>query len=79
MSNLLLLIPILPLIGSMLVYILTARSERLHGLSGWIATAAAFASFGVTTKLFLSLEHGHDIAATLWTWFAVDPIKIDFA
>ena len=73
------LIPLLPLIGSALVYFLTNKSKKMHALSGWIATASAFSSFLLTLIVFNQLNAtGETVTASFWRWFSVGSLQVDF-
>jgi len=79
-AKILLLVPIFPLVGSVVTYLLTNRIKRNHPLSGWIATLAAAGSFALVVKLFLLLPPGATaISAHAWTWFSVGGLNVDFA
>lgn len=74
------LFPIIPLIGSAVVYLLTSKSEASHKFSGWIATAFSFTSFICALSLFCRLtESKADVVSNVLTWFSVGGLHVDFA
>ena len=77
----LMLIPLIPLLGSAFVYFVFSRNQSLHKFAGWFATLAALSSFAVSVKLFLILLAGEaeSIFSYGWTWFSVYTTSIDFA
>lgn len=81
MEKTLLLVPVFPLVGALLTYIIAGKDERHHRLAGWIATFAAGGAFVLTIQLFRALGsvEGSVIAAHGWTWFEVLPFKVEFA
>ncbi len=79
-NPLLLAVPVLPLVGSLLVFVLTNRSPKTHVLSGWLATLFSFASFACVVKLFLLLGEGHSgVTAVAWSWIVARPFVADFS
>ncbi len=79
---LLVLIPLIPLAGAIVTYWSTFGAKELHRISGWVATAASFASFAVVHESFAELRDNPSIQALsfkLWTWFAVSTLKVDIA
>ncbi len=78
-DKILMLIPILPLCGAILVRVLSGQGAR-QWLSGWIATLFSASSFYLVWTLFTRLSGGvTQITANAWTWFAVPPLKVDMA
>jgi len=69
------LIPLLPLIGAVLSYVVGKQSKHL---AGWVATLASFGAFLVVVKLFLGLPEGAQYEQTVFTWFAVEYLRVDF-
>ncbi|MBN8547952.1 MAG: NADH-quinone oxidoreductase subunit L [Deltaproteobacteria bacterium] len=69
------LIPLFPLIGSLLAFVIGRRAKDL---AGWIATGASALSFAVVVNLVLS---GTEEALTFipFTWFSVFDFSIDFS
>ena len=78
---LLLLIPVLPLLGSMLVFFITNRSKKFHKFSGPLATLASFGAFLVVLSLYCKLCHqGLDsLVITAWQWLEVGNLSLDFS
>ncbi len=81
MEKTLLLVPLFPLVGALLTYVISGKDERHHRMAGWIATFAAVGSFILTFQLWraLSAVEGSVITAHAWTWFEVLPFKVEFA
>lgn len=78
--QLLLLVPMIPLCGAIVVYLLCNSSAQLHKFSGWVATIASFLSFSIVVSLFLHLQtNPQPIVATAWSWFSVPPLNVDLA
>ena len=69
------LIPLIPLVGAVLAYLL-GRINR--DLSGWIATAASALSFAWVVKCFLSLD-SRVFEDNLFLWFSTGDLSVDFA
>lgn len=72
-------LPFVPLAGSLLTYLLTARSQQL---SGWLATAASTIAFGLSVILFQMVSGEgaeHILNDKLWTWFSAGNLSVDFA
>ncbi len=80
-SPLLSLVPLLPLVGSIVVFFLTNRAESIHKLSGWVATAFSAASFVVVCQLAQQLPTGNEnaIVHTLMPWFSVGALNAEFS
>lgn len=79
-NTLLALLPIIPLFGSIVVYLLSSKDQASHKLSGWIATGFSFLSFVCSLYLFLTLYKSNTaIVSNLITWFSVGWIHVDFA
>lgn len=79
-DQMLLLVPVLPLLGSLVVYLLTNRTEKTHAWSGWLATLFSLLSFAIVVKIFMSIStEVAAVAAHAWSWFEVGPLKVDFA
>ena len=79
-QDLLLALPLIPLVGAVVNYLLTSKRENWHNLSGWIATLFAAGSFLVAIKLTHSLYKSSTVIETFaWTWFSLDAFKADFA
>ncbi len=73
MQNLLILIPIIPLVGALLSF-LSGKIDK--AVSGWVATLAAFLSFFLVCYFFTGLEGGSVIfKQTLFDWISIN----DFA
>lgn len=70
------LIPLFPLIGCVLAFVI---GRRRKDLAGWIATAAAAASFAVTLKVLPTLPHEGGLTFVPFTWFSVFDFSIDFS
>lgn len=69
------LIPLFPLIGAALAFLI----GRMHkGAAGVIATAASTLAFAWTLKQFLNLESSTIFEDKLFHWFTVDSLTVDF-
>ncbi len=80
MNTLLSLIPLCPLLGSFLVFVLCRRSEKLQVLAGWLATLCSASAFGIVIVLFQGLgAEGEHFTTSLWRWISVSPVNIDLA
>ncbi|MCB0345191.1 MAG: NADH-quinone oxidoreductase subunit L, partial [Bdellovibrionales bacterium] len=81
MEKTLLLVPMFPLVGALLTYVISGKDERHHRMAGWIATFAAAGSFILTIQLWRALAavEGSVISAHAWTWFEVLPFKVEFS
>lgn len=80
-NSLLLLIPMLPLLGSLVLCWGIRGTEKEAAISGWIATFVAACSFLVTVSLFSSLSNvpqGTAIVAKLWNWIVVGDLHVSF-
>jgi len=69
------LVPLLPLIGAALAYLVGRKNPNL---SGWIATAASAAAFAWVVKLFTGLPDDASYIHRVFSWFAVGGLSIDF-
>ncbi|MCC6220179.1 MAG: NADH-quinone oxidoreductase subunit L [Deltaproteobacteria bacterium] len=74
------LIPLLPLFGAAVLWLISGAGRRLHVLVGPIATLAAVSSFAVVVGLFfqLSLLEGV-LVAKAWNWFEIAGVAVDVA
>jgi NADH-quinone oxidoreductase subunit L len=70
------LIPLFPLLGSLLAFVI---GKKKHSLAGIIATLAAVASFVVTVNLFLSLPGNSSYVQNLFSWISVDNFNASFS
>lgn len=78
-ATLLGLVPLLPLLGSLVTYLVTNRSERLHALSGWCATLFSVLAFSCVYALCNRLGEQAAITSHFWTWFTGDKLSVEFA
>lgn len=75
-SSILGLIPLCPLLGSLLAFVI-GRSQK--DLAGWIATLACVITFGLVVSTVFSLSEGEILAFNAFTWFEVGSFDVDFA
>jgi NADH-quinone oxidoreductase subunit L len=77
----LLLIPLLPFLGFLINATIGRRWSK--GLSGGVATAVMFASFGVAVSVVGQLwglpEGSHSIEQVVYTWLKSDSLSVPFA
>ena len=70
MSDLVWLIPMLPLVGSITLLLFGRRIGEPR--SGWLATATVLTSFAATLGIYIDLlsrdEHHRRITSSLFTW-----------
>ena len=90
-TSLLILIPLLPLCGASVIALLAypfgpnhgshgKGKSRLDGLSGWLATAFAAASFAVAVMSFNQVgDVGSSVFFPGWNWFHLDKLHVEFA
>lgn len=71
----LVLIPLLPLLGAMLAYIV---GSRRRSAAGWIATTASFLSFLVVVAAFQALPETGYLEYSVYRWIQVANFSIDF-
>jgi NADH-quinone oxidoreductase subunit L len=76
---LLMLIPLCPLIGALLLYPITNGDKKLHYVSGWLATFFSLSAFLVTVVVSLRVVGLDALTFKGWTWFEVAPLKVEFA
>ncbi|MCB9029623.1 MAG: NADH-quinone oxidoreductase subunit L [Deltaproteobacteria bacterium] len=69
------LIPLFPLLGSALAFVIGKKNKAL---SGWIATIAAVCSFASVFNFFRSLPEGGVFEDKLFTWFSIGGFTADF-
>ncbi len=69
------LIPLLPLIGSVLAFVV---GRKIKDAAGWIATGASFLSFLWVLKLVLGLEPHAVLEHNLYTWFSFEALTVQF-
>jgi NADH-quinone oxidoreductase subunit L len=81
MTDLIWLIPALPLAGA--VFLLLFGRRLGEPVAGWLATAACSASFLATVGLYLTMlgRDGEDriVVQSLWSWMPVGGLELDFA
>lgn len=70
------IIVFLPLIGSLLAYVIGKSKKSMAGI---IATGASFLAFIQTIRCFFALKDGAIIEQTLFNWIGVGSLNIDFA
>ena len=75
-NSLLALIPLAPLFGAVLAYLIGQRIPRMAGV---IATAAAATSFVLTLICVLSIPEHSALDFAAFKWFAVGHLDVDFA
>jgi NADH-quinone oxidoreductase subunit L len=81
MTNLVWLVPFLPLVGGLMLIVVGSRIGEPR--AGWIATSMTAASFVVTVAVYFDLlgmpaeERSHVV--TLFQWIPVGALQIDFA
>lgn len=79
-NNLLAAIPLVPLLGALVVSQLMRKDSHHQGIAGWLATAFALISFGITAKLFAEdVLLNSAVSYKLWSWFEVGSFKADLA
>jgi NADH-quinone oxidoreductase subunit L len=78
MTDLLFLIPILPLMGAILCGILHAKGGATKGLAGYIASAAVLGSFAISLGAFFALGHGEALHQVVYQWIATGDLKVSF-
>jgi NADH-quinone oxidoreductase subunit L len=62
-------------VGSLAAFLVGLKARNL---SGWIASLASIASFGVVLSLFGKLGHGATFEYNLFNWFSVGDLSVDF-
>ena len=81
MAELVWLIPLFPLVGFLVILLFGRRLG--DPLSGYLATAAVFASFIATAAIYIDLlgipEEERSEVTTLWSWIPVGELQIDLA
>ncbi|MDP4834512.1 MAG: NADH-quinone oxidoreductase subunit L, partial [Ilumatobacteraceae bacterium] len=81
MTNLVWLVPFLPLVGGLMLIVVGSRIGEPR--AGWLATLITAASFAVTVAVYFDLlgmpaeERSHVV--TLFQWIPVGALQIDFA
>ena len=81
MTNLVWLVPFLPLVGGLMLIVVGSRIGEPR--AGWLATLMTAASFAVTVAVYFDLlgmpaeERSHVV--TLFQWIPVGALQIDFA
>lgn len=70
------LIPLFPLLGSVLAFVV---GRRFKDLAGWIATAACLLSFAVVLMFTRSGSEAGAITFVPFNWFSVFDFSIDFS
>lgn len=70
------LIPLVPLIGSALSFLIGRKAKPL---AGWIATAASVAAFALTILVTAGLPEHEAVYYHAFTWFQVFDLSVDFA
>jgi NADH-quinone oxidoreductase subunit L len=81
MTNLVWLVPFLPLVGGLILIVVGSRIGEPR--AGWLATLMTGASFAVTVAVYFDLlgmpaeERSHVV--TLFQWIPVGALQIDFA
>jgi NADH-quinone oxidoreductase subunit L len=70
------LIPLFPLLGSLLAFVIGKQRKALAGV---IATLAAAASFAVTVSLFQGLPEQSAYVQNLFSWISVDTFHASFS
>lgn len=70
------IIPLLPLVGALLAYLV---GRRIPAAAGWIATGAAALAFGVVVRLFVGLPDDGVFFQNAFTWFAIGDLSVDFS
>ncbi|MBN2496637.1 MAG: NADH-quinone oxidoreductase subunit L [Deltaproteobacteria bacterium] len=80
-TNLLWLIPGLPLLGAVLSGLLGKPLQRRFGKKAISAVSVLlpWASFGVAAWCFIQLPEGGSLHDRLWTWIAIGPLEVDLA
>ena len=75
----LLLVPVLPLIGSILAFLLASRGNSRHALGGWLATGFAASAFILAVRLYLRLPDFASgmIEAEYWRWFFAGDLNVN--
>lgn len=73
---LLALIPIFPLVGSLLAFCIGRTNKDS---AGWIATGCSAASFAATLMLFSRLLPGQNFESVLFSWISISSLSVDFA
>lgn len=68
-------IPLLPLAGSVIAYL---AGRKVKDLAGWIATAAAAASFLVVLYNFLMISSDGVVEQDLFRWISAGSLQVDF-
>lgn len=76
----LMFIPLIPLVGSVVVYLFTNRDKSAHYLSGWIASVFSFIAFCFSCLLFseLNSSKAHSFYVDVWQWFSVLDLDVSF-
>jgi NADH-quinone oxidoreductase subunit L len=70
------IIPLLPLLGAVLAYLV---GRKVPAAAGWIATGAAALACGFVVRLFLGLPDDGAFVQRAFTWFAIGDLSIDFS
>jgi len=79
-QKLLLVLPLVPLVGSAVTYLHCRNTKRKQAQSGWIATLFSFVAFGVSLRLFGMLpEDEGTIRNTYWNWFIVGDLDVSLS
>lgn len=74
-NNLLILIPLAPLLGSILSYLI---GRKVPALAGVIATCAAAVAFGLTLLCVTSIPEEGALGMVAYKWFAIGNLDVDF-
>ena len=79
MSDLVWIIPMLPLVGSITLLLFGRRIGEPR--SGWLATATVLTSFAATLGIYIDLlsrdEHHRRITSSLFTWVPAGDFSVD--